>query len=91
MPSEEQEPIPGIARNLVRLLAVRQLTTAQLSQRSEIPEARIEELLAGDVEPTASELLRMAGALGVRISTILEGIAWEADGTGGGSFREEAD
>jgi transcriptional regulator with XRE-family HTH domain len=89
MQREEQEPIPGIARNLARLMAARRLSVVEISRASEISEARIEQILANDAEPTASELLRLAGAMEVPMSAILAGISWESDGKGGGSFREE--
>jgi transcriptional regulator with XRE-family HTH domain len=81
----------GIARNIERLMSARQFSIAELARRSEISEARIGKLLAGRTEPSATELLRLAGSLDVTISELLEGIVWEEDGEGGGSFRTAPD
>jgi transcriptional regulator with XRE-family HTH domain len=87
MSPEAQKPLPGIARNLTRLIDERQLSIEELSQRSEISKPKLEVFLAGEAEPTASDLLRLAGAMDVRLSQILGGIVWESNGKRGGSFR----
>jgi transcriptional regulator with XRE-family HTH domain len=87
MSPEAQKPLPGIARNLIRLIDERHLSIEELSQRSEISKRKLEVFLAGEAEPTASDLLRLAGAMDVRLSQIVAGIVWESNGKRGGSFR----
>jgi transcriptional regulator with XRE-family HTH domain len=91
MPPDAEMPLPGIARNLARLMEAQQVSIDYLSRNAEIPTARIMGFLDSDSEPTASDLLRLAGVLGVPPSQILEGAIWKSDGRGGGSFIEGSD
>jgi transcriptional regulator with XRE-family HTH domain len=91
MSDEATGHLPGLAGNLARLIHERGLSIERVAERSELPRKRIDGLLADDVEPTATELLRLAGALEVRPGQILEGISWESDGAGGGGLRVDRD
>jgi hypothetical protein len=88
MPDEATGHLRGLAGNLTRLIAESRWSVAEVAERSELPKERVEGLLADDgVEPTMVELLRLAGALEIQPGRILEGIAWESDGAGGGGVR----
>jgi transcriptional regulator with XRE-family HTH domain len=88
MAPSDKDPLLAIGRNIERLMSARDISLAELGRRTELPVARIDELVAGDAEPRASELLRIAGGIEVPVSQLLEGLVWEADGEGGGSIRE---
>jgi transcriptional regulator with XRE-family HTH domain len=87
MPDEATGSLPGLAGNLARLIDAGGWSAAQVAERSGLSRERIDGLLGDDVEPSATELLCLAGALEVRPGQILEGIAWESDGAGGGRLR----
>lgn len=87
----EHEALSGIAKNVKRLMLERRISAVELGRRTEIPDSRIEVLLAGNEDPTASDLLRLAAALDVQISEMLAGINWESDGEGSGAFRQESE
>ncbi len=72
MPREAQDPRPGIARNLARMMERRRLSIEELAKRSELSEPRIGRFLEADAEPTATELLRLAGAMEARLSELLQ-------------------
>jgi hypothetical protein len=88
MAPSDKDLLRGIGRNIERLMSARDISIAELGRRSELPVARIDELLAGDAEARASELLRIAGGIEVSVSQLLEGAPWGADREGGGSNRE---
>jgi transcriptional regulator with XRE-family HTH domain len=66
--------LPGFGRNLAALINSRDLSPDQVAQRSELAPKLIERFLAEEAEPSVSELLRLAGALGVGTQDLLEGI-----------------
>jgi len=49
----------------------RRLSVEEIAARSELSEARVRRFLDADAEPTAAELLRLAGAMEVRLSELL--------------------
>jgi len=70
-------------------MEVHRVSVAELCRRTELSEDEIRDFLAAKAEPTASELLRLAGGREVPLSQILDGMRWESDGEGGGSIRED--
>ena len=58
----------------------RGISIEELVERSELSEPKIARFLAAEAEPTASELLRLAGALEAGTSQLLERISWGSDG-----------
>lgn len=54
----------------------------ELVELSEMSQSRIERLLEAEAEPTARDLLRLAGALDATVSEVLESSARESDDEG---------
>lgn len=77
---------PDFGRQLARTMERRGFTAAEPAVGSELDRARVDQFLFGEAEPSATELLRLAGAMGVRPQVLLEGIAWLPDEEGGGGF-----
>ncbi len=61
----------GIGENIRRIMDEKQLEIAQLSRVANIPVETLEEIISGKTEPLASELLKIANALGVDTAKLL--------------------
>jgi transcriptional regulator with XRE-family HTH domain len=90
MLGEATEFLPGLAANLRRLIDGRGSSPAAVAAKAGVAEVRVRRFLGAEAEPTATELLCLAGALGVPMELLIEGITWQSDGKGGGRFRVEA-
>jgi transcriptional regulator with XRE-family HTH domain len=84
-------PLPGFGRLLTGAMERRGLTTDELAGGSELDGDRVALFLDGEAEPSATELLRLAGALGVTPQSLLKGIHWSpsADDPAGRFWFEE--
>ncbi len=63
----------NLAQNLRRLREVRGWTQQQLAQKSGVPRPTVAHLESGDGNPTLSIAVRIAGALGVALETLVQG------------------
>ncbi|HEX4305565.1 MAG TPA: helix-turn-helix transcriptional regulator [Solirubrobacterales bacterium] len=65
----------------------RGLTFEELATRADVDRPLLESLAGGAPDVGITVLVRLAGALGVDPSELLEGIDWVPDGRGGGEYR----
>lgn len=86
--SEDTCPmIERIATNLAWVMRRRRVSARRLAERSLLGHDRVEAILAGAWQPRVDEIFLLAGALEVEPAVLIEGIAWVADGRGGGGYR----
>jgi transcriptional regulator with XRE-family HTH domain len=64
------------------------LTIDGLAERAQVDRRQIEEMLEGTSDVGISVILRLAGALDVKIEKLLDGISW-SPGPSGGEYRAE--
>jgi transcriptional regulator with XRE-family HTH domain len=62
--------------NVLRVRQARKLSQESLAERAEVHRTQISLIEGGRREPRIFTLLRLAGALEVEASTLLEGVAW---------------
>jgi transcriptional regulator with XRE-family HTH domain len=79
----------NFARRVARTQRVRGLSTDDLAERAEIDRVELDRILRAEGPVRLDTVLLLAGALGVEPGELLEGIAWVADGEGGGEYRVE--
>ena len=73
--------------NLLRVRQARRLSQESLAELAGIQRTQITHIENGRREPRVLTLVRLAGALEVDVSILLEGIAWKPGGPGhGGEF-----
>ncbi|HEX3736059.1 MAG TPA: helix-turn-helix transcriptional regulator [Solirubrobacterales bacterium] len=72
--------------NLLRVRQARKLSQEGLAAQAGIHRTQITLLESGRREPRLLTIVRLAGALEVEVSMLLEGITWRPDGPGGGEF-----
>jgi transcriptional regulator with XRE-family HTH domain len=65
----------------------RGLTVEELASRADVDPPLLESLAEGAPDVGISAFARLAAALGVEPSDLLEGIEWVPDGRGGGEYR----
>jgi transcriptional regulator with XRE-family HTH domain len=75
------------AENLVRLRQAAEMSQEELAFRASIHRTQISLMESGSRQPRLDTLVKLAGALDVPISTLLEGIAWEPSVTKIGRFN----
>jgi transcriptional regulator with XRE-family HTH domain len=63
--------------NILRVRQARKLSQESLAERAEVHRTQISLIESGQREPRIFTLLRLAGALEVDASTLLEGVAWK--------------
>lgn len=68
--------------NLLRVRQARKLSQESLAELAGIQRTQITLIESGRREPRVLTLLRLAGALEVDVSTLLEGVAWKPGGPG---------
>ena len=64
----------SVGAKLTQIRASRQLSIGQLAERSELPEALIQQLENGDFIPSLTPLIKIGRALGVRLGTFLDDV-----------------
>lgn len=74
MVDREDEFLTRFARNLARLMEARGEPIAVVAAVSGLKHARIERLLAAEVEPGAIEIMRLAKALDVTPGALIDDI-----------------
>jgi transcriptional regulator with XRE-family HTH domain len=78
------------SQNLARYLEQSELSSQEaLAARAEIHRTQIGDLIRGNQLPRLDTLVKLAGALGVSVAQLAEGITWEP-ATGTGKFKVEA-
>jgi transcriptional regulator with XRE-family HTH domain len=65
-----------LGENILRVRQARKLSQESLAERAEVHRTQISLIESGRREPRIYTLVRLAGALEVDASTLLEGIAW---------------
>ena len=68
--------------NLLRVRQARKLSQESLAELAGIQRTQITLIERGRREPRVLTLLRLAGALEVDVSVLLEGVAWKPGGPG---------
>lgn len=66
-----QEPLSTVPRRLRMAMAIRNMSQADLSRASRIPQCTISEYMRGLYKPGAEQLIRLARALGVSADFLL--------------------
>jgi transcriptional regulator with XRE-family HTH domain len=80
------DPIAELGSRLDRHRRQQGLTIEALADRSDLDRVDVDAVLKGEMNAGISVLLRLAGALGIEASELLQGISWEPR-RGGGAFR----
>lgn len=80
-------PSERFGENLLRIRQARKLSQENLAEGAGIHRTQISLLEGGRRQPLLETLVRLAGALDVPVEALLEGILWEADAAGPGTFR----
>ena len=65
----------------------RRLSAEELAGASRIDQQTVEAIREARREPTAEDLVRLAGVLNVPVGELLAGVAWVPDGKGGGEYH----
>ncbi|MBS1892226.1 MAG: helix-turn-helix transcriptional regulator [Actinobacteria bacterium] len=78
-----------IAARVTRVRRARGLAIEELAQRSKITESELDAILRGRRNLQIQTLFRLAAALEVRPTALLDGIEWMMDEGGGGHFEIE--
>ena len=78
-----------IADRATRLGRAHGISVAQMAQRSKIDESDLEAILRGERDLKIQTVFRLAAALDVTPATLLRGIEWIPDASGGGHFKIE--
>jgi transcriptional regulator with XRE-family HTH domain len=73
--------------NLLRIRQARRLSQESLAYRASIHRTQISLIEGGRRQPRLGTLVKLAGALDVPVSALVEGIAWEPVGASAGGFR----
>ena len=76
-----------LAANLIRLREEAGLSSNELAFRASLSQAQVESFEAGDLLLRVEEMTKLAGALGVSVSALTEGIAWRPDMGKAGEFE----
>jgi transcriptional regulator with XRE-family HTH domain len=76
-----------IAARLARVQRSRNLSVAQLAQKSKVEEPELESILRGEKDLEIVTVFRIAAGLEVPPATLLRGIRWIPDEDGGGRFE----
>jgi transcriptional regulator with XRE-family HTH domain len=66
--------IASVGAKLTQIRESRKLDTAQLAERSELPEELIQRIESGDLIPSLTPLIKIGRALGVRLGTFLDDV-----------------
>jgi transcriptional regulator with XRE-family HTH domain len=72
--------------NVLRIRQARKLSQEILAERAEVHRTQISLIEGGRREPRLLTLVRLAGALDVDLSTLVDGIDWKPD-QGGGTLQ----
>lgn len=75
------------AENLVRLRQAAEMNQDELAFRASIHRTQISYIEGGKRMPRLDTLVKLAGALGVPVSALVEGISWDPTITSGGEFQ----
>lgn len=70
---KSMEMLENFAANVKRLLEDRNMSRQELAKKSEVSYAHINMILKGDRNPTLYTAIKIAHALGVTLSELLEG------------------
>jgi transcriptional regulator with XRE-family HTH domain len=89
MTATAPEPMRQLALNVSRLMEERELSPARVAERAGIHRSHINLILRGERMVRLDTLVKLAGALEVAPERLLDGVAWVADGRGGGEFRAD--
>lgn len=71
MEDEDREVAKRFATNLLRCREAVGLSEGELASRAALPEAEIERMERGEVDPYLSTAIKLAGALGVAVGGLL--------------------
>lgn len=80
-------PSERFGENLLRIRQARKLSQENLADSAGVHRTQISLLEGGRRQPLLETLVRLAGALDVPVEALLEGILWEPDAGGPGTFR----
>ncbi len=64
----------SVGEKLIQIRESRNLSQAQLAERSELPEDLIKQIESGDFIPSLTPLIKIGRALGVRLGTFLDDV-----------------
>jgi transcriptional regulator with XRE-family HTH domain len=81
------EPRRQLVLNLRRAMSDKAMSADAVSDLAEISPSHLSMILHGKRTVQLDTLVKLAGALGVPVEQLLEGIEWVSDGDGGGGFR----
>ena len=73
--------------NLLRIRQARRLSQESLAHRAAIHRTQISLIESGQRQPRLETLVKLAGALEVSVSALVEGIVWEPVVEARGGFR----
>jgi transcriptional regulator with XRE-family HTH domain len=74
--SSEMDAAERFGENLLRVRQARKLSQEGLAERAEVHRTQISLIEGGRREPRMITVMRLAGALEVDVSTLVEGVAW---------------
>lgn len=75
------------ARTLRELREAKNFSRREVAEKALLHVSAVEKLEAGQHSPELDTLYRLAGALGVGPSSFFDGLSWEPNPSGGGSYR----
>lgn len=75
------------AENLARQLAESPLSQEEVAARAEIHRTQISKLLKGNQICRLDTAIKLAGALGIELTTLIEGITWDPATNVRGEFK----
>jgi transcriptional regulator with XRE-family HTH domain len=78
-------------KNLARERRKKKLTQEQVADLGQVHRTLVSQIEAGNRQPRLETLIKLAGALNVQPSALLDGISWEPPKQAKGRFRITAD
>lgn len=84
---EEMEPLARFGDNLLRIRQARRLSQEALAERAGIHRTQVSLFESGQRQPLLETLLRLAGALEVPVTMLIEGITFRRAPDGGPQLR----
>jgi transcriptional regulator with XRE-family HTH domain len=87
MTQSPPDPERHFAEKVARLQRGLNLSDEELAARANLDPGELEEILEGKGKVPLDAIILLAGALTVEPRELLDGLAWVADGKGGGEYR----
>ena len=78
-------------KNLARERGRKKLTQEQVADRGQVHRTLVSQIEAGNRQPRLETLIKLAGALEIDPSALLDGMRWEPPKQAKGKFRISAD